>query len=435
MTNQRDAHQVLIAGGGVAALEAVMALHELAGARVRVTLLAAEPDFVLKPLSVGEPFSVDHVRRYPLRDVASEYGAELRLGALRTVAPADGKAITATGVEYSYEYLLVAVGGQPYPAYGRVLTFGTDGDPFALNGVLADLEEGYTKSVAFIVPPGVTWPLPLYELALMTAREVRSMGIEDARLTIVTPEASPVAVFGPEASRSVADLLTAAGIEVIAGAYAEVDPAGRIHLTPGGRTLAPERIVALPLIAGPALAGLPRDQDGFIPIDAHGRVLGLENVYAAGDGANFPIKQGGLATQQADAAAEHLASRIGASVDPQPFRPVLRGKLMTGERHRERFLRAAVAGGGGQGAASDEPLWWPPTKVSGRYLSAWLARQEAGPALTPPPGPGLEVEVSLPVDREQAARAALALDPLGPLPPRPFGYVPGPRPPQDRSGS
>ena len=56
----------------------------------------------------------------------------------------------------------------------------------------------------------------------------------------------------------------------------------------------------------------------------------LEDVFAAGDIANFPIKQGGLAAQQADAAAEAIAAEAGAQVDPQPFKPVLRGILLTG---------------------------------------------------------------------------------------------------------
>ncbi|HEV3229433.1 MAG TPA: FAD-dependent oxidoreductase [Solirubrobacteraceae bacterium] len=416
--------EVVIAGGGVAALEGVMALRDLAGDRVRITLLSPEPDFVLRPLAVGVPFSVAHVRRYPLSEFATEYGADLRLNAICAVRPDQQSVLTTTGVEFSYDFLLVAIGAHPYPAYGNALTFGTERDPLALNGVLADLEEGYAKSVAFIVPPGVNWPLPLYELALMTARDVASMGIDDARLTIITPESAPLAVFGPEASRSVAELLDASGIEVVAGAYAEVEAGGRIHLAPGDRDLSAERIVALPLLAGSRLAGLPRDHDGFIPIDEHARVLDVDAVYAAGDGANFPIKHGGLATQQANAAAEHIAHRVGAPVDPQPFRPVLSGKLMTGGH--ERFLRGHIAGGGGSSEASDEPLWWPPTTVSGRYLSAWLGRQESG-ALAQPPKVGLDVEVSLPEDHEAAVRAALALDPLGPLPDH-YRYVPGPRP-------
>ena len=57
---------------------------------------------------------------------------------------------------------------------------------------------------------------------------------------------------------------------------------------------------------------------------------GAEDVYAAGDGTNFPIKQGGIACQQADAVAEVIAKAAGASLEPRSFRPVLRGRLITG---------------------------------------------------------------------------------------------------------
>ena len=121
---------------------------------------------------------------------------------------------------------------------------------------------------------------------------------------------------------------------------------------------------------GPALPGLPQDEAGFIPIDDHARVTGVDDVYAAGDGTNFPIKQGGLGTQQADAAAAHIAQRLGALIAVEPFHPVLRGKLITGDE--SLHLRADVAGGGGVDEVSLDCLWWPPHKVSGRYLAPFL---------------------------------------------------------------
>src|SRR5205814_1234644 len=74
------------------------------------------------------------------------------------------------------------------------------------------------------------------------------------------------------------------------------------------------------------------DGQGFIPTDDHGLVHGLDGVFAAGDITTFPVKQGGLAAQQADAAAEAIAELAGTEVDPEPFRPVLRGMILTGGR-------------------------------------------------------------------------------------------------------
>jgi sulfide:quinone oxidoreductase len=86
----------------------------------------------------------------------------------------------------------------------------------------------------------------------------------------------------------------------------------------------------------------------------------------------FPIKQGGLAAQQADAAAEAVAAAFGVAADPAAFRPVLRALLLTGGR--PLFLEAGLAGGGGETSkASDEALWWPAGKIVGRHLAPFLA--------------------------------------------------------------
>jgi sulfide:quinone oxidoreductase len=178
-------------------------------------------------------------------------------------------------------------------------------------------------------------------------------------------------------------------------------------LTPGDGRLEATVIVALPTMEGPGIHGLPVDDHGFIPIDDHARVSGVEDVYAAGDGTNFPIKQGGLGTQQADAAAAHIAHRLGAALDPEPFRPVLRGKLLTGDA--SLHMRADVAGGGGEGESSLDCLWWPPYKVSGRYLTPWLYHGDAAKTDAESPEGALDVEVALPSEWHEEP---MALDPF-----------------------
>jgi len=409
-----DPLSVVIAGGGIAALEAVMALHDLAGERVRPIIVAPEAEFELKPLRTAEPFSAGHVPSYPMSEIAERFGAELRQGALASV-DAEAHAITlADGSQLDYDALIVATGARSRPAYERVITFGADARTDILSGLLADLEEHYTRSVAFVVPPGVSWPLPLYEIALMAAAEVRSMGIDDARMQIITPESTPLAIFGTEASEAVAKLLGEAGVEFRGDAYAAIERGGHITIRPGDETVQVDRIVALPILEGLGIDGLPSDEHGFVPIDDRGRVRGLTDVYAAGDGADFPVKQGGLACQQADAIAQYLAAQAGAPVEPRPFRPVLRGKLLTGRG--SEFLRTALHGGAGPSEASDFALWYPPTKVSGHYLSQWLTHIDAtarDEASLPFDEPAVDIEVPLPSPYE-LSRQAMRLDPLSP---------------------
>jgi sulfide:quinone oxidoreductase len=95
-------------------------------------------------------------------------------------------------------------------------------------------------------------------------------------------------------------------------------------------------------------------------------------VFAAGDATTFPVKQGGLAAQQADAVAETIAASVGINIVPRPFRPVLRGMLLTGGR--AWYMRADISGGASTDSMiSSAPLWWPPNKLCGRYLAPFLS--------------------------------------------------------------
>ncbi|HYM55002.1 MAG TPA: FAD-dependent oxidoreductase, partial [Solirubrobacteraceae bacterium] len=192
-------------------------------------------------------------------------------------------------------------------------------------------------------------------------------------LTIVTPEAEPLAVFGPAASRMLRSQLSDRGIRLRAGATVEELLPGRLELSTG-EAMDVEEVVALPQLEGPRIHGLPADADGFILIDDHCQVAGLQDVYAAGDGTAFPIKQGGIATQQSDVAAESVAARLGASLQPSVFEPLLRGMLLTGVA--PMYLRAGI-GEAENGEVAANPLWSPPTKIAGRYLGPYLARASA----------------------------------------------------------
>ncbi len=174
-------------------------------------------------------------------------------------------------------------------------------------------------------------------------------------------------------------------------------------------SVAADRVVSLPRLRGPFLAGLPHDSDGFIPTDLHGLVAGEADVYAAGDATTCPVKQGGVATQQADAAAEAIAARAGADVDPRPFRPVLRGMLLTGAS--PRYLRADQSGAAGDSSsASDQALWWPPSKIAGHWLAPYLAL--GNEELEAPPGVAVDTDLTAikwraMIGRDREGRATL----------------------------
>jgi sulfide:quinone oxidoreductase len=299
-------------------------------------------------------------------------GAVLRPGTIASVDPAAGEVRTADGETLAYDALLIAVGGiQQFP-YPRALAYGGAGADERMHGLIQDVEAGYVKRVAFVVHPDVSWPLPLYELALMTAERADDM-CAHVELMLVTPEASPLELFGPDIARDVAELLDAAGIALRASTRADVPRTNVVELHPDGERLQVDRVVTLPTLMGPRIDGLPHDGAGFLPVDPHGRVRDTPGVYAAGDVTNFRIKQGGIACQQADAAAEAIAASAGVPIEPSAFAPVLRALLVTENAARwlHHDLSADDTGTSTAAGPPEEPTW---TKISGRELSRHLTQ-------------------------------------------------------------
>jgi sulfide:quinone oxidoreductase len=367
---------IVIAGGGFAGLEALLALRSLGRDTLRLTLIASNPDFTYRPLAVAEPFGLGHAHQVPLR----RFGADEVI--VDAVVGVDDHArevhLRDSGI-VSFDALLLATGGRTVAGVEGATTWWPGGDGDSYGGLLRDAEEGYAKRIAIVIPPGAVWPLPAYELALMTAGEAKAMGQDDVKVTVVTPEREPLTLFGARAAAAVAEELRWAGVELVTGAVARRDDQGLV-LEPSGERLDVERVFAVPRIVGPSLpGGLESDEEGFIVTREDGRVRGARHTWAAGDGIASPIKFGGIATQQARVAVAGIAREAGISA-PDPGEPVVHGRLLVGQRTRRLH-------GEGDGA----PLWWPHGKVAGEYLPRWLAENGI---VTPPaeePSGGIDV--------------------------------------------
>ena len=365
-----DPLHVLIAGGGVAALEAMMALRALAGDRVRITLLAPGRDFHYRPMAVAEPFAIAQARHIALVAVAHDFDARLVKGELAAVEPAKHRVVTRDGDRFSYDALVIACGTRMRPAFEGVITVDDRTLGATLRGLVQDVEEGYTHEIAFVAPPQACWPLPLYELALLTAHRAYAMNATVA-ISLVTSERAPLAMFGAAVSEELTRLLTDAGI-AFHGASSAAFARGELTLQPSGEHTQPGRVVALPLLEGPGIAGLPSEPDGFIGVTEYGEVPGCDGVYAAGDATAHSIKHGGIAAQQADVIAAAIAAQAGVALDVPPLRPVLRGALLTGAG--TRFLEAELDGGVATSSTVSKVCPWdPPTKIAARHLGPYLA--------------------------------------------------------------
>ncbi len=374
MTNQGSPStklRVCIVGGGVAAIEAALALAELAAEQTDVTVIAPDSELVYRPMAVSEPFAAGGARHYRLAPIVADAGARLLLGRLDWIEPEKSILHTEAGEAVEYDALILAMGGSPSRRYKHATTIDDRRLDELMHGLIEDVEGGYVQSIAFVSPGRMPWPLPLYELALLTAGRAYDMQVELAT-TLVTPEDAPLAILGQTASIAVAEVLARAKIQTITSAYAEVPNSREVVINPGDRRLQVDRVVALPELAGPGVRGIPLGEHGFIRVDQHGHVRDLDSpIFAAGDAIDFPVKQGGLGCQQADAAAESVAALAGAPVTPRPFHPLMHAKLLTDGK--PLYLTAQITGGHGfSSEVSDTPTWSPPSKIAARYLAPYL---------------------------------------------------------------
>ncbi|MDX6527472.1 MAG: sulfide:quinone oxidoreductase [Gaiellales bacterium] len=398
---------VVIAGAGVAGLETLLALRALAGDRVEITLLAPEAKFTNRPMSVHEPFKPKRVRGLKLAEVAAEFGSRWHRGTLDRVDGDRRVVLTAAGEEIPYDKLVLALGARPEWEWdAESYCDGHNGEAHRL--LLHQLQEGRVSKVAFVKPPGPSWPLPLYDLALQTAAVCAALGAQGVELTVVTPEEEPLGIFGHTVSDAIRLLLEKSDVALHTSSYGVMNRVGLLDISPGERRIEVDRVVTEPRLSGPIVHGIPLHPDRFIRIDRHGRVADMEDVFAAGDATEFPVKHGGLAAEQADAVAEMIAASAGADVDPKPFRPILRGVLLTGGP--ARYLRADISGRvGDDSAISAQALWWPPDKIAARYLAPYLSHQtgDAADGHLPPSADTIHVEVDLQVlvDRPEPALA------------------------------
>lgn len=373
---RREPARVLVAGAGIAGLEAALALRELAGARAAVEIVDPGRRFRLAATATGRAFGVGAGIDVPLGLLVARTGAALRRGRLVAVDPPRRLAMLAGGELLTYDRLLVAVGARPEPVLPEALTFTGHREAAEVRALVEGIAEaaarGAWTDLAVVVPPGTGWPLAAYEIALIARAHLADRGLaERSRVTVVTAEDTPLAAFGPEAGAEMARALAEAGVGVSAGAVVRDWRWGRLELA-GGDALTADRVIALPALRGPAIEGLPSDAHGFVRSAPDGAVPGAPGVWAVGDAGSFPVKQGGIACQQADAAAAAIARELGAAVAPVPFEPVLRGWAWDGGAGH--FLRADLRGGHDEspGRAGRDPLWSPVSKVAGRFLGPFL---------------------------------------------------------------
>jgi hypothetical protein len=117
-------------------------------------------------------------------------------------------------------------------------------NPAIVDQLVEDLAAGRIRSVAFVVPDEESMTLPLYEVAIATARRGWQRGLEDVRYWFLTPEPEPPASFRSASCDSARERLESEGITFIGSTYPEVEH-GFVLLDPQGESIEVDRVVSL----------------------------------------------------------------------------------------------------------------------------------------------------------------------------------------------
>ncbi len=266
--------RIVVAGGGMAGIETSLALADFTGGYAGVTVVDAARRFAVPATAAGTAFGIAPPVDLPLSQVVARTGATLRPSRLVAVDPRRRLAMLAGGELLVYDHLVIAVGGQRVARIPQALTFRGHIDVEALRGlvegVVLHAERGGSTDLAVVIPPRCAWPLTGYEIALMAREHVVAVG-QGARceVRVLTAEDVPLAAFGPSAGGSVVQALRRAGVEIVTGAAVTSFDWGQIR-SADGRVHPADRVVALPEMRGPAIEGLPSNDDGFILLRRRG---------------------------------------------------------------------------------------------------------------------------------------------------------------------
>jgi sulfide:quinone oxidoreductase len=366
---RRDERQrVVIAGAGIAGLEAALALRDLAGERVEVSLHDPSGEFAYRPFGIGEPYGTTRAFRYDLGRLSELCGASLHPSEIAAVDPERRIAVSRDGERHPYDHLIVAIGARMLWAVPGAVTYWGVADEGQVSDLIADLRLGRLRRLAFTMPAGHSWVLPLYELALLAAGVLDKTANERTRITVVTPERAPLEIFGRRAAEQTSALLAERRIDVVAGGRPAGFAAGRLRID-SGEDVEADAVIALPRLEGRRIDGIAPDEDGFVAVDEDGAAVGLERIYAAGDVSSLRFKQGAFSSQQADTVAETIAAAVGVGVGPRAAGRRMRAVLWTGEG--PRYLSGG--NGGANGGASSPSQRHLELLHNGRLAARYLS--------------------------------------------------------------
>jgi len=331
-----NAKNAIVLGGGFAGLEAAIQLRK---AGLDVTLVSDRPYLWIYPTSIwvvtGEQAFQDAC--LDLGDVASRHGFTFRKGKVESISAAR-RTVVVDGQEMTADHLLLAIGGQPMRPKGVEHTFGLSGGPedaVRLHDALEKLIARGGGSIAMGFggnpkDPSAVRGGPVFEVMFNVAHMLKKRGIRDRfRLAFFAPMPSPGERMGKKAVAATQKMLRDLGVEMRFGKkIAAFEPGGTVVFEDDTR-LESDLTVFIPAQGGHpifAASDLPRNEAGFVQIDAGCSVPGFPGAWAVGDsaaldGPPWRAKQGHLAEVMARVAASNVAADVAGRPERESYLP------------------------------------------------------------------------------------------------------------------
>jgi NADH:ubiquinone reductase (H+-translocating) len=282
--------EIVVLGSGFAglwaALGAARRLDELGAAGVGITVLSSQPYHDIRVRNYEPDLTPC---RIPLSEVLDPVGVRHITADVTAIDPA-ARAVTSSVGTHTYDRLVVALGSQVVkPDIPGLREFGFDVDTYdgatrlqRHLAALPSLTDTPSVSTAVVVGAGLT--------GIETACEL------PARLAALFPDAAPQVVLvdrnlhvGSDMGSSARPVIEAAldtlGVQTRLGAGVTAVEDDAVTLSTGEVLPASTVVWCAGMRANPLTAdlGVPRDRLGRLPVDDYLRVIGVADVFAAGD--------------------------------------------------------------------------------------------------------------------------------------------------------
>lgn len=313
--------KVIVLGGGFAGLESAIELQK--SGKFEVTLVSNKDYLYIYPITIWIPTHEIEPKdaMLPIAKIQKKYPFKLINSKVIGINSAENIVVLEND-KLHYDYLIVAIGADKMQHKGVDNTYTICGSPESNIGFRNKLdtlvEKGSGKiSIGFGGNPKDKSAVrggPAFELLFNLDNYLRKKGVrKHFELNMFAPMDEPGARMGKQAMQLMGKLFEMKNIHRYFGKKITGFEADGVYFEDGSK-LQSDLTMFIPAGTGSSIfknTDLPLSEAGFISIDPHCKVKGLENVFAVGDsaaleGPDYAAKQGHLGELMGRFAAHNI---------------------------------------------------------------------------------------------------------------------------------